>query len=225
MVLGLGGGGAGAFAVVVGRDELGEGDVGWAADGPGGCRVEDSEVAAAGAAMAGDEAFVVAMYVVGGAGYGCAVCASRCTYVAIFVACLEEYASLLGTIWRWRRERARDGGETPLLDVGLDEDEAGLSEVDVDDSWADGADGWEEVGRFETVDDLLEFLAVAGEEDGARAGTVAHADYVALDKRRAVVVLAEWLVVAAVAGGLICDGVFVEACTVSNKSIHIQNKK
>lgn len=53
MVLGLGGRDrATAFAVVVRRYELGEGDVGWTADRAGTGRREDSEVAAPCSAVA-----------------------------------------------------------------------------------------------------------------------------------------------------------------------------
>lgn len=137
--------------------------------------------------------------------------------IAILVSSLEEYAALLRTIWWWWRKGTRDGCETPLLDVGLDEDEAGLSKVDVDNSRSNGADGWEEVWRFQAVDNFLKLLAVAGEEDCACSGPVAYANHVALDERRAVAVLAEGLVIATVAGGLVRHGVFVEACRVSTK--------
>jgi hypothetical protein len=74
-----------------------------------------------------------------------------------------------------------------------------------------GADGGEEVLRFEAVGDVVEFLAVAGEEEGAGAGAVADADDVALDVGRAVGGGCEGLVVAALARGGVCYGVFVPA--------------
>lgn len=73
------------------------------------------------------------------------------------------------------------------------------------------ADGGEEVLRFKAVGDVVEFLAVAGEEEGACAGTVADADDVALDVGRAVRGWGEGLVVAALAGGGVRHGVFVPA--------------
>lgn len=109
------------------------------------------------------------------------MCPSRCAYIAVLVASLEEDAALLRTIRRWWRKRACDGSKTPLLDVGFNEDETSLSEVDMHNSWTDGADGREEVGRLQTVDNLLKFLTVAGEEDGASTRAVAYADNVALN--------------------------------------------
>lgn len=68
VVLGLGDGdGAASFAVVVGGHELCERDIGWAADGTGAGRLQDSEVPASCSAVAGREVFV-AMDVVGGSG-------------------------------------------------------------------------------------------------------------------------------------------------------------
>jgi hypothetical protein len=75
-----------------------------------------------------------------------------------------------------------------------------------------GADGGEEVLRLEAVGDVVEFLAVAGEEKGAGAGAVADADDVALDIGRAVGGGCEWLVVATLAGGGVGYRVFVPAC-------------
>ena len=75
-----------------------------------------------------------------------------------------------------------------------------------------GADGGEEVLRLEAVGDVVEFLAVAGEEEGACAGAVADADDVALDVGRAVGSRCEGLVVAALASGGVGYRVFVPAC-------------
>lgn len=74
-----------------------------------------------------------------------------------------------------------------------------------------GADGGEEVLGFEAVGDVVELLAVAGEEEGSGAGAVADADDVALDVGRAVGGRCEGLVVAALAGGGVGYGVFVPA--------------
>lgn len=59
--------------------------------------------------------------------------------------------------------------------------------------------------------DVVEFLAVAGEEEGTGTGTVADANDVALDVGRAVGGGREGLVVAALAGGGVGHGVFVPA--------------
>ena len=49
-----------------------------------------------------------------------------------------------------------------------------------------GADCREEVLRLVSVHHILQFLAVAGEEDGSRAGSVAHADDVTLAELRSI---------------------------------------
>jgi hypothetical protein len=114
---------------------------------------------------------------------------------------LEKYAPLLRAVRGRGRQGTRDGRETPLLDVGLDEHEAGLAEVDVHAAGPVGAHGGEEVLVLEAVADVLELLAVAGEEDGARAGPIADAYYVALDIGGPVRGWGKGLVVPAVAGG------------------------
>lgn len=124
----------------------------------------------------------------------------------------QQYATLLAPIWWWRGQRPRGGGETPLFDVGFDEHEAELAKVDVDAGGTVGADGGEEVEGFETVGGVVEFFAVAGEEDGAGAGTVADADDVTLVEGGGVGGAGEGLVVAALAEGGVGDGVFVVAC-------------
>lgn len=60
--------------------------------------------------------------------------------------------------------------------------------------------------------DFFEFFAVASKEDGAGAGTVADADYVALSVGGAVGGGVEGLVLPFVAGGEVGGGVAVEAC-------------
>lgn len=113
----------------------------------------------------------------------------------------EEDAALLTTVRRWWRQTAGHRRQTPFLDVGLDEDEAALAEVDVHGAGPLRADGGEKVLRFEAVGHVVELFAVACEEDGAGAGTVADTDDVALDVFRTVGGGREGLIVAAVAGG------------------------
>jgi hypothetical protein len=79
------------------------------------------------------------------------------------------------------------------------------------DAGAIRTDGGEEVLRLEPVDDIVELLAVAREEQGSRARTVADADNVSLNILRAVVRGSEGLVVPSVTGRSISNGVFVEA--------------
>lgn len=67
-----------------------------------------------------------------------------------------------------------------------------------------GADGGEEVLRFQAMGYVVELLAIAREEDGAGAWTIADADNVALNVFRAVGGRGEGLVVAPGAGGGVC---------------------
>jgi hypothetical protein len=108
---------------------------------------------------------------------------------------------LLATVRRWWRKTAGHRRKTPFLDIGLDENEAALAEVDVHGAGPLRADGGEEVLRFEAVGHVIKLFAVACEEYGAGTGTVADTDDVALDIFRTVGGGGEGLVVAAVAGG------------------------
>ena len=84
-------------------------------------------------------------------------------------------------IWGWWCQTARHRCQPPFLHIRFNEHESGLSEVYVYGTWSVGADGWEEVLRFKAVGYVFEFLAVAGEEDGAGSWTVATANDVALN--------------------------------------------
>lgn len=136
------------------------------------------------------------------------------------LAGFEEDAALFGAVWGWRCEGPGHWCEPPFFYVGFDEDEAELAEVDVDCAGAVGAEGREEVEGFEPVDDVFEFFAVAREEDGTGARAVANADDVALDVGGAVWGGVEGLVVAAPAGGCVCDRVLVVACGTLDSSEH-----
>ena len=124
----------------------------------------------------------------------------------------EQDAALFAPVGGWGGKRARHGSQAPFFHVGFDEDEAGLAEVDVDGAGAVGAHGGEEVLVFKAVRDVVEFFAVACEEDGAGAGPIADAYYVALDVGRAVGGGGEGLVVPAGAGGGVGEGGAVPAC-------------
>ena len=116
----------------------------------------------------------------------------------------EQYASLLASVrWGWRKT-ACHGCQAPFLDVGFDEDEAALAEVDMHCARAVGADCGKEILGFESMGDIVEFLAVAGEEDSPGSGTVAYADDIALDVFWAIIGGREGLVVAAMAGRGVC---------------------
>jgi len=71
--------------------------------------------------------------------------------VSVLPPSLEENAALLGAVRRWRGQGARHWGETPLLDVCLDEYKAGLAKVDVDDARPIGTDGREEILRLQSM--------------------------------------------------------------------------
>lgn len=111
---------------------------------------------------------------------------------------------------RWG-EGARCRRETPFLDVRFDENEAKLAEVNMDRGGTIGADGREEVQGFEAVCGVVKFFAVAREEDGACAWTVADADDVTLVEGGRVRGTIERLIVAALAKGRVGDRVFVPA--------------
>jgi hypothetical protein len=123
----------------------------------------------------------------------------------------QKNTALLTPIRRRRRQRTRHWRKTPFLDISFDKHEPRLPEVDVHGAGPVRADGGEEVLRFEAVGDVVEFLAVAGEEEGSGAGAVADADDVALHVGGAVGGGGEGLVVAALAGGGVGYGVFVPA--------------
>lgn len=61
------------------------------------------------------------------------------------LASFQEDATLLASVGGRGREGAGRGCETPFLNIGLDENEAELAEVDVDGGGPVSADGWEEV--------------------------------------------------------------------------------
>lgn len=205
---------AAALTVVFIEDEMRERDVGRAPDRAGARGREDAEVAAPGPAvlLVRVQMMLAMTDVIRRAAKRLAVRpALRASHEPVLVAGFQQDATLFGAVRRRGCEAARDGRQSPFLDVGLDEDEAGLAEVDVDSSRAVGADGREEVLGLEAVDDFLELLAVAGEEDAACPGSVADTDNVALNELGAVRCLVEGLVVAAVACGLVGNRVFVEA--------------
>ena len=123
---------------------------------------------------------------------------------------VEQDAALLAAVRRRRGQASRQGCEPPLLDVGLDVDEAHLPKVDVHRARPRGAHGREEILRLEHLRDFLQLLAVAREEDGPGARPVADADDVAAHVGGAV--RGRWserLVEAALAKGEVGEGCFV----------------
>lgn len=101
---------------------------------------------------------------------------------AVLGTSFQQNATLLRSIRGWRSQASSDGSETPFLDIGLDENEAGLSEVDVNGGGTVCSNGGEEVLCLETMDYLLQFLTVTSEEDSSSSRTITHADNVALNQ-------------------------------------------
>ena len=93
---------------------------------------------------------------------------------------LYENTALLTAIRRWRSKTTGHGCQSPFLDVGFDEDKPHLSEIHVYVARSVGSHCGEEVLRLEAMRNVFEFLAVAGEEDGARARPVSYPNNVAL---------------------------------------------
>jgi hypothetical protein len=126
-------------------------------------------------------------------------------------AALEQDAPALAPI-RWRRGQCANARrQSPLLDVGLDEDEAGLAEVDVDGRRPARADAREEVEALEADEAVLMLTAVAREEDGSGPRPVADTEDVALAQRWAVRMGGERVVVRPEAIGAVRDRVPAEA--------------
>lgn len=81
----------------------------------------------------------------------------------------------------------------------------------MDNARAVGTDRREEIRPFETMDNILELLAVSGEEDSAGTRSVSDANNIALNERRGIVRPVEWLVISAMTGGCVCNRVFMES--------------
>lgn len=87
----------------------------------------------------------------------------------------------------WRgRQRAYARRQPPFLYVRLDEDETGLTEVDVYARRTARTDTGKEVEPLETGERVLVLSAVPGKEDDAGTRAVAYAEDVAFCQRRAV---------------------------------------
>ena len=86
----------------------------------------------------------------------------------------------------------------------------------MDNAWTVGSYGRKEVLRLESLADLLETFAIAGEEDCTSPWTITHTNHIALHQWRTIRSAVEWLVVSASAGGGISNRVFVEAYIVGD---------
>jgi len=126
------------------------------------------------------------------------------------LSAFEQDTPRLTTI-RWRRSQtAGHRSKAPFLDIGLDEDKAHLSKIDVHFAGACSADGGKQVRMLESVRYVFELATVAGEEDCARAGTIADADDIADNIWWSIGRCGcEGLVEPTIAGGEVGDGCFV----------------
>jgi hypothetical protein len=129
--------------------------------------------------------------------------------IAVLGTSFQQYATLLRSI-RWRRSQASSHrSQTPFLDVCLDENEAGLTKVDVNSSRTICTDRREEVLRLEPVNNLLELFTIASEEDSTGSRTITYPNDITLHQWRTIGSRAEWLIVAAGTSRLISDRVLV----------------
>ena len=80
-------------------------------------------------------------------------------------------------------------------------------------SGAVGSNGGDEVLGFEAMRYIIQLLTVASEEDGARAGTVADANDIALDNLGSVGGGIKGLVIPANTAREVSDGRLVVACS------------
>jgi hypothetical protein len=128
-----------------------------------------------------------------------------------FPAGLEQDAALLATIGWGRGQAPCHGGQPPFLHIGFNEYEAHLAKIDMNGAGTIGPNCWKQILGAVVVGDILQLLAIASKEDCPRARSVADADDIALEERGAIRCRCEWLVVSAVAGGLVGNRRFVEA--------------
>lgn len=132
--------------------------------------------------------------------------------VAILRACLQQNAAGLRTVRRRRRQGSSHRCQAPFLDIGLDKHKASLSKVDVYSCGSVGPNSGEEVWIFQAMHDIVQFLAVSGEENATSSWSVSAADHVALHKWRTVRSLVEGHVKALESIREVGCRVFVEAC-------------
>ena len=133
------------------------------------------------------------------------------SFTNAFPASFKQNAPLFAAVWwRWSK-RACLRCKTPLLHVGLDENESHLTEVDVYIGRSIGANSREVVLALETVCDVLEPLAVACEENSSSSWAIAYTNHIALHEWWCVICSVERLVISPLASRSVCDGVFVKS--------------
>lgn len=114
---------------------------------------------------------------------------------AILGTGLQKNAALFRTVWGRGSQAAGDRGQTPFLDICLNEDETRLTKVDMNCRGPVGSDGREEILRLQAMNHLLKLLAVSCEEDDTCSRSVANANDIASDNLRAIRGSTEWLIV------------------------------
>ena len=101
------------------------------------------------------------------------------------------------------------GSKTPLLYVGLNEDKAHLSKVDMNLARSLGSNGREEVLSLESMCNIVEFLAIASEKDCPSARPISNSNDISLNVSGTVCGRCKRLVVASVAVGSVRNRGFV----------------
>lgn len=132
--------------------------------------------------------------------------------ISVFSSSLQQDAAGFGAVWRWGSQRARHWSQAPFLDIGFNENEASLAKVDVDSCGSVGANSGEEILVLHPMDRVIEFLAVASEEDATGSRAVSASNNIALDELRRVWCMVERLVEALHAIREVSHRMFVETC-------------
>jgi hypothetical protein len=129
--------------------------------------------------------------------------------VPAFPSSFEQDAALLASVWRGRCKTPRHGCEAPFFHVCFYENESHLSKIDVDCARPVGTDCWKEVLRFQSMGDIIELFAVAGEKYRATSRPVSNADNITLYILWAVGSWGERLIEATVTRRDVCNRCFV----------------
>lgn len=124
---------------------------------------------------------------------------------------LKQNAAVFTAVGRGWCQATCHRSQAPFLNVGLDEHEAHLAEIDMDGTGTVGSNSWEQILRPIVVNHVLQFLPIAGEKYCARSRPVANTDDIALEQRWAVRCRCERLVKPTVTCRLVGDGGPVEA--------------
>lgn len=132
--------------------------------------------------------------------------------VTILPASLQQDAAGFGAIRGRRSQRPSHWGKAPFLHVSFDENKSSLAKVDMDGCGSVGADSGEEILVLHSVAHIVQLLAVPSEENATCSGTVPAADDIALNDRRPIRRVVEWLVETPETVRKVGCRVLVEAC-------------